>query len=93
MALLRLAAIHCVRGFPDSFERSRSALLESLAVCHNSLNFFAERIDPRIGMPPRIDECGPIKGPDHAPDVLQLEQARALGNEQPDSKLNGRHGI
>ena len=93
MTPLRLAAIHCVRGLPDSFERSRSALLEFLAVCHNTLNFFTERIDLRIGMPPGIDECGLVKEPDYAPDLLQLEQARAFGNEQPDSELNRRHGI
>ena len=79
-----------MRCIPNTLEGYRARFFSAIALGGNGLYGFAQRIDSRVGMLPRIEERLRIKRADDAPHFVQFQQPRTLGDEQADAELDGR---
>ena len=78
-------------GLLDANESLRARAIQFFARMNDALDFFAQLLDARIRMPPRINERFLVKRPDELANIGQIEQKRTGGNEQPDRQLDGSH--
>src|SRR5262245_47473138 len=74
---------------PDLLER-RETIVRRSATTDQGHDLLMETIHARIGMRPRIGECRLIEWSDELLHQGELEQSRAMRDQQPDRVLDGR---
>ena len=78
-----------VRCFPDSRECRCPRLFRDVGIRGDPLNLIAQSLKTSV-IAPGIDERVGIKRSNDAAHFVQFQQSRALGDEKPDTQLNGR---
>src|SRR5947209_7656539 len=79
------------RSAPNVHERIGARTLQPVAGMGQFLNALRQHVHAAVGMFPWIDEAGGIEIADCAANLIELQQARARGDQQADSQLDGRH--